>query len=138
MNTSRFISDKIDQDTNIIWFENSNNYIVVNDYINNLILNKLSPSKHPLKNILVKKLEKLNAQSIEEEISTLISDCNKTSSNNEIKKVDLTNFISEEYTKICFNDRVVKIEYDNKNLKFTPGITRVKDIVNIIKGLKEK
>jgi hypothetical protein len=31
-----------------------------------------------------------------------------------------------------------KIEYDNKNLKFTPGITRVKDIVNIIKGLKEK
>ena len=117
MNTSRFISDKIDQDTNIIWFENSNNYIVVNDVINNLILNKLSPSKHPLKNTLVKKLEKLNTQSIEEEISTLISDCNKTSRNNEIKKVDLTNFISEEYTKICFNDRVVKIEYDNKNLK---------------------
>ena len=41
MNTSRFISDKIDQDTNIIWFENSNNYIVVNNIINNLILNKL-------------------------------------------------------------------------------------------------
>ena len=48
MNTSRFISDKIDQDTNIIWFKNSNNYIVVNDVINNLILNKLSPSKYPL------------------------------------------------------------------------------------------
>ena len=117
MYNSEFITDKIDQDTNIIWFENSNNYIVVNDVINNLILNKLSPSKHPLKNTLVKKLEKLNTQSIEEEISTLISDCNKTSRNNEVKKVDLTNFISEEYTKICFNDRVVKIEYDNKNLK---------------------
>ena len=31
-----------------------------------------------------------------------------------------------------------QIEYDNKNLKFTPGMTRVKDIVNIIKGLREK
>jgi len=89
MNNSRYISDKIDQDTNIIWFENSNNYIVVNDVINNLILNKLSPSKHPIKNTLVKKLKKLNTQSIEEEISTLISDCNKTSKRKEIKEVDL-------------------------------------------------
>ncbi len=114
MNTSGFISDKIDQDTNIIWFENSNNYIVVNDVINNLILNKLSPSKHPLNNELIKIL---NNQSVKEEISTLISDCNKTSKGKEIKEVDLTNFIYEDYTKICFNDRVVKIEYDNKNLK---------------------
>ena len=114
MNTSRFISDQIDQDTNIIWFENSNNYIVVNDVINNLILNKLSPSKHPLNNELIKIL---NNQSVKEEINTLVSDCNKTSNRKEIEEVDLKNFNSEQYTKICFNNRVVKIEYENKNLK---------------------
>ena len=109
MNTSRFISDKIDQDTNIIWFENSNNYIVVNDLINNLILNKLSPSKYLLNNESIKIL---NDKSIQKEISTLISDCNKSLKRDEKKEVDLTNFISREYTKICFNDRVVKIEYE--------------------------
>ena len=117
MNTSRFVSDKIDQNTNIIWFENSNNYIVVNDVINNLILNRLSPTKHPINNESIKILEKLNSQSIQEEISNLISDCDKSSKREEKKEIDLTNFISEEFTKICFNDRVVKIEYNNKNLK---------------------
>jgi len=114
MNTSRFISDKIDQDTNIIWFENSNNYIVVNDVINYLILNKLSPSKHPLN---TESINLLNDQSIKDEINTLISDCNKTSYSKEIEEVDLKNFNSEQYTKICFNNKVVKIEYENKNLK---------------------
>ncbi len=114
MNTSRFISDQIDQDTNIIWFENSNNYIVVNDVINNLILNKLSPSAYPLN---TESINILNDQSVKEEINTLISDCNKTSNRKEIEEVDLKNFNSEQYTKICFNKRVVKIEYENKNLK---------------------
>ena len=114
MNTSRFISDKIDQDTNIIWFENSNNYIVVNDVINNLILNKLSPSIYPLN---TESINILNDQSVKEEINTLISDCNKNSKSEEKKEVDLTNFISRDYTKIRFNDRVVKIEYENKSLK---------------------
>ena len=114
MNTSRFISDKIDQDTNIIWFENSNKYIVVNDVINNLILNKLSPSKHPLN---TESIKILNNQSIQEEINTLISDCNKTSKRKKKKEIDLKNFNSEQYTKICFNAKVVKIEYENKNLK---------------------
>jgi hypothetical protein len=114
MNTSRFISDQIDQDTNIIWFENSNNYIVVNDVINNLILNKLSPSIYPLN---TESINILNDQSIKEEINTLVSDCNKTSNRKEIEEVDLKNFNSEQYTKICFNNRVVKIEYENKNLK---------------------
>ena len=117
MNTSRFISDQIDQDTNIIWFENSNNYIVVNDLINNLILNKLSPSKYSLEAESIKLFEKPNNQSVQEEIDNLISDCNKTSDRKEIEEVDLANFISKEYTKIFFNDRVVKIEYENKNLK---------------------
>ena len=114
MNTSRFISDQIDQDTNIIWFENSNNYIVVNDVINNLILNKLSPSIYPLN---TESINILNDQSVKEEIKTLISDCNKTFNSKEIEAVDLKNFNSEQYTKICFNNRVVKIEYENKNLK---------------------
>ena len=114
MNTSRFISDQIDQDTNIIWFENSNNYIVVNDVINNLILNKLSPSIYPLN---TESINILNDQSVKEEINTLISNCNKTSNRKEIEEVDLKNFNSEQYTKICFNNRVVKIEYENKNLK---------------------
>ena len=43
-----FISEKIDIDTHIIWFEKSNKYIVVNDVINNMLLNKLIPSKYPL------------------------------------------------------------------------------------------
>ena len=117
MNTSKFISDKIDQDTNIIWFENSNNYVIVNDVINNLILNKLAPSKYPLKFESIKLIEKPNNQSVREEINTLVSDCNKNSNRKEIKEVDLTNFISKDYSKISYNNRVVKIEYENKNLK---------------------
>ena len=117
MNNSGFISEKIDHDTNIIWFENSNKYIIVNDILNNLILNKLSPTKYSLEGESDKLLERPNNLSLKEEINTLISDCNKISNTKEIKEVDLTNFISEDYTKICFNNRVVKIEYDNKNLK---------------------
>jgi energy-coupling factor transporter ATP-binding protein EcfA2 len=117
MNTYEFITDKIDQDTNIIWFENSNKYIIVNDIVNNLILNKLSPSKYSLESESIKLLEKPKNQSIQEEINTLISDCNKTSKSKEIEEFYLTNFISKDYTKICFNNRVVKIEYENKKLK---------------------
>ena len=58
MNTNEFITDKIDQDTNIIWFEKSNKYIIVNDIVNNLILNKLSPSKYSLESESIKLLEK--------------------------------------------------------------------------------
>ncbi|MCH1484762.1 MAG: hypothetical protein L7T60_00860, partial [Flavobacteriaceae bacterium] len=79
MNTYEFITDKIDQDTNIIWFENSNKYIIVNDIVNNLILNKLSPSKYSLESESIKLLEKPKNQSIQEEINTLILDCNKIS-----------------------------------------------------------
>ena len=93
MNTSRFISDQIDQDTNIIWFENSNNYIVVNDVINNLILNKLSPSTYPLN---TESINILNDQSVKEEIKTLISDCNKTSN-------PLTFFIIPKNNKTFFS-----------------------------------
>ena len=66
MNNYEFINDRIDQDTNIIWFENSNKYIIVNDIVNNLILNKLSPSKYSLESESIKLLEKRKNQSIQE------------------------------------------------------------------------
>ena len=112
-----FISEKIDLDTNIIWFENSNKYIVVNDVINNMVLNKLIPSKYPLDGESVKTLKKLSNESIQDEINNLILDCNKSIKSKEVKNIDLKKFNSEHYTKICFNDRVAKIEYENKNLK---------------------
>jgi len=46
---SNFISEKIDSNTNIIWFEKSNKYIVLNDTINILLLNKLKPNEGSVK-----------------------------------------------------------------------------------------
>ena len=43
---SLFFSEKIDVDTNIIWFERSNKYIIVNDLLHNLILNKIDFEKY--------------------------------------------------------------------------------------------
>ena len=34
-NFSNFIYEKIDTDTNIIWFEKSNKYIIINDLLKN-------------------------------------------------------------------------------------------------------
>ena len=67
-----FISEKIDLDTNIVWFENSNKYIVVNDVINNMVLNKLIPSKYPLDGESIKTLKKLSNESIQDEINNMI------------------------------------------------------------------
>ena len=47
-NFSNFISKKIDTDTNIIWFEKSNKYIIINNFLNSLILNKIDSNKYPL------------------------------------------------------------------------------------------
>ena len=40
-NFSEYISEQIDANTHIMWFEKSNKYIVVNDLLNNLILNRI-------------------------------------------------------------------------------------------------
>ena len=45
---SNFISEKIDSNTNIIWFEKSNKYIVINDFLKCLILDKIDCNKYPL------------------------------------------------------------------------------------------
>ena len=47
-NLSNFICEKIDLDTNIIWFEKSNKYIIINDLLKSLILNKIDSDKYPL------------------------------------------------------------------------------------------
>ena len=48
MNFSSFICEKIDLDTNIIWFEKSNKYIIINDLLKCLILDKIGSNKYPL------------------------------------------------------------------------------------------
>ena len=48
MNFSSFICEKIDSDTNIIWFEKSNKYIIINDILKCLILDKIDSNKYPL------------------------------------------------------------------------------------------
>ena len=47
-NPSQFISEQIDLNTHIMWFEKSNKYIVVNDLLNNLILNRIDTDKFPI------------------------------------------------------------------------------------------
>ena len=47
-NFSNFICEKIDLDTNIIWFEKSNKYIIINDLLKSLILNKIDSKQYPI------------------------------------------------------------------------------------------
>ena len=53
-NFSKYISEQIDDNTHIMWFEKSNKYIVVNDLLNNLILNKIDDVKFPINASLLK------------------------------------------------------------------------------------
>ena len=50
-NPSQFISEQIDLNTHIMWFEKSNKYIVVNDLLNNLILNRIDNDKFPINSL---------------------------------------------------------------------------------------
>ena len=54
INPSQFISEQIDLNTHIMWFEKSNKYIVVNDLLNNLILNRIDTDKFPINASLLK------------------------------------------------------------------------------------
>ena len=60
-NSSQFISETIDLNTHIMWFEKSNKYIVVNDLLNNLILNRINSEKFPIDTSLLKK-NKINSR----------------------------------------------------------------------------
>lgn len=118
-NFSQYISQKIDLNTHIMWFEKSNKYIVVNDLLNNLILNKIDSDKFPIKISLLKqnKINSKKLKHIKDDIKNLLEECNI--------EYDDTNSpmsfsIADEYThysKFRFNERVVKIEYSDERLK---------------------
>ena len=114
---STFLSDKIDIDTNIFWFKNSNKYIIVNDVINNLILNKINPSDNKLNSETLKVLNKENNKSVITEITSLLSECNEMITPKKIKKSNLDKFKVEYISKIKFNSKIIKFEYGNKKLK---------------------
>ena len=89
---STFLSEKIDIDTNIFWFKNSNKYIIVDDVINNLILNKINPSYNKLNSETLKVLNKENNKSVISEITSLLSECNEMITPKKIKKSNLDKF----------------------------------------------
>ncbi len=62
-NFSKYISQKIDVNTHIMWFEKSNKYIIVNDLLNNLILNRIDSDKFPIKISLIKQ-NKINSKKL--------------------------------------------------------------------------
>ena len=118
-NFSNFISEKIDMDTNIIWFEKSNKYIIINDLLKSLILNKIDNNKYPLDQFFseTNKLKAENLKTIYNDIDSLLKECN-TESKNKIQeelRLNLKNF--PHHSKFKFNKRVVKIEYSNKDLR---------------------
>ena len=118
-NFSQFISETIDLNTHIMWFEKSNKYLVVNDLLNNLILNKINPEKFPIDTSLLKK-NKINSEKlkpISDNIKNLLEECNQ-----DYDKINPEQSLSiaDEYihqSKFKFNRRVVKIEYSDERLK---------------------
>ena len=116
---SYFISDKIDDDTNIIWFEKSNKYIIVNDLLNNIILNKIDQNKYSLNRLLLKnnKVNSITLKNILNDVDLLLKECNEDldcKNQNEIISNNKQYSIS---SKFKFNERVVKIEYSSENLR---------------------
>ena len=77
-NFSNFICEKIDSDTNIIWFEKSNKYIIINDLLKSLILNKIDSNKYPINQFFsdTNKLEPKNLRTIFNDIDSLLKECN--------------------------------------------------------------
>ena len=118
-NSSQFISETIDLNTHIMWFEKSNKYIVVNDLLNNLILNRINSEKFPIDTSLLKK-NKINSEKlkpISDNIKNLLEECNQ-----DYDKINPKQSLSiaDEYihqSKFKFNRRVVKIEYSDERLK---------------------
>ena len=129
LNFSQFISEKIDFNTNIIWFEKSNKYIIVDDFINNLILNKINSSLYPInKDLKNNKINSSDLQHIENDLKELLKDCNtprlKKQSKNNLKENKSLKFQS----LFTFNSRTIKVEYENESLKelVEPKFTHLK------------
>jgi len=83
-NFSEYISEKIDVNTHIMWFEKSNKYIVVNDLLNNLILNRID------------EVVKLNPLSIDELQKKII-----------LQTEDLKNLLLEQKITIAIDKKVI-------------------------------
>ena len=118
-NFSNFISDKIDIDTNIFWFEKSNKYIIINDLLNSLILNKIDNNKYPLNKFSseINELKPDNLKTIFNDIDSLLKECNIESKNKTHKESSVKDEKFPHHSRFKFNNRVVKIEYSNKNLR---------------------
>ena len=117
-NISQFISKKIDINTNIIWFEKSNKYIIVDDFINNLILNKINSYLYPIsKDLKNNKINSSDLQHIENDLKELLEDCNTQRLKKETKNILKENESFEFQSLFTFNSRTVKVEYENESLK---------------------
>ena len=77
-NFSNFICEKIDSNTNIIWFEKSNKYIIINDFLKSLILNKIDSNLYPINQSSseINLLEPNNLRTIFNDIDSLLKECN--------------------------------------------------------------
>ena len=117
-NFSNFISEKIDTDTNIIWFEKSNKYIIINNLLNSLILNKIDSNKFPLNQFFseINELEPNNLKTIFNDIDSLLKECDTESKNKIHKELSIKPEKFTHSTRLKFNKRVVKSEYSNKDL----------------------
>jgi len=116
---THFISEKIDSDTNIIWFKKSNKYIVLNDIINILLLNKLKPSLYPINNDFIREhqINSSKLKDINKDLENLVLECNSKKQEEENKKIDINNNFLKCQSSFKFNNRVIKILYENENLR---------------------
>ena len=116
---SNILSDKIDDDTNIIWFEKSNKYIVLNDLTEKLLLNKIDPALYPLAEDFIIENSKISEslELIDKDLENLLLECNSDNSSEFKEKTNLNRELSAYSSNFKFNDRTVKIEYGSENLK---------------------
>jgi len=129
-NFSNFICEKIDSDTNIIWFEKSNKYIIINDLLKNLILNKIDSIKYPLNQFSsdIDELKPNNLKTIFYDIDSLLKECNVESKHKTHEEFSIKDERFPHCSKFKFNNRVVKIEYSDKDLinLINPKFTHLK------------
>ena len=143
-NFSNFISDKIDTDTNIIWFEKSNKYIIINNLLYGLILNKIDNNKYPLNKFYseINELKPNNLKTIFNDIDSLLKECNIESKNKTHKESSVKDEKFPHHSRFKFNNRVVKIEYSNKDLRnlIDPKFAHIKseDKEQIVFKVQEK
>ena len=144
MNFSSFICEKIDLDTNIIWFEKSNKYIIINDILKCLILDKIDSNKYPLNQFSSKinEIDPNNLKKIYGDINSLLKECNIESKDKTHEELSFKHEKFSHYSKFKFNKRVVKIEYSNRNLSnlIDPKFAHIKsdDNEQIVFKVQEK